>query len=69
MSWDPKYSTYGVVQIEGKNVRIYSDPDDYITIGLGEEIISAVWVDGELNLTLSSGKVRRYRDRNYFITL
>jgi hypothetical protein len=69
MSWDSKYSDFGVVKIEGKNVKVYSDRDDYITIGLVDEVIDAVWVGDELNITLKDGKVRRYKDRNNSVTI
>ena len=69
MPWDSKYPNFGVVKIDGKIVRVYSDRDDYITIGLGDEVASAAWVGGELNLTLKNGKVRRYKDRNYYVTI
>jgi len=69
MPWDPKYSVYGVMQIDRKNVRVYSDRDDYITIGLVDEIAATLWVDGELKITMKNGEVRRYRDRNNYITI
>lgn len=69
MAWEPKYPNFGVLKIEGKNVRVYSDRNDYITIGLGDEIANAVWVEGELNITLKNGEVRRYKDRNYYKTI
>jgi len=69
MPWDSKYSDYGILKIEGKNVKVYSDQSDYITIGLVDEVADAIWVDGELNITLKNGKVRRYSDRNYYITI
>ncbi|MCX6242693.1 MAG: hypothetical protein NTX43_12875 [Bacteroidetes bacterium] len=69
MAWDSKYSNFGVVKIERKNVKVFSDQNDYITIGLVDEVTNAIWVDDELNITLKSGEVRRYSDRNYFITI
>lgn len=68
MPWDSKFSNFGVVKIEGKNVKLYSDNNNYITISVSEEIKNAVWAGGELNITLKSGKVRRYRDRVGYIT-
>jgi len=65
MAWDSKYSDYGVVKIERKNVKVFSAPNDYITIGLVDEVANAIWVGGELNITLKNGKVRRYKDRNF----
>ena len=69
MPWDPKYSVYGIMQIDRKNVRVYSDRDDYITIGLGDEIATTHWIDGDLNITLKNGEVRLYKDRNNYITI
>ena len=48
MPWDSKYSKYGIVKIEGKNVKVFSDPNEYITIGLGEEVTNAYWAGDEL---------------------
>ena len=69
MAWDSKYSDYGIVKIDGKNVKVFSDPNDYITIGLGEEVAHVFWAGSELNITLKNGKLRRYSDRNYYITI
>ena len=68
MPWDLKYPNYGVVRIDRKNVNVFCDSHNYITIGLGDEIASACWDNGELNITLDSGKVRRYKDRSNYVT-
>jgi len=68
MPWDSKFSNFGVIKIEGKNVKLYSDNKNYITISVSKEIKNAVWAGGELNITLKNGKVRRYRDRVGYIT-
>jgi len=69
MPWDSKYSNLGVAKIDGKNVKVFSDPNNYFTIGLGEEVTTALWVGDELNITLKSGKVRHYTDRNHYTTI
>ena len=69
MPWDLKYSNLGVAKIDGTNVKVFSDPNNYITIGLGEEVASTLWDNGELNITLKNGKVRRYKDRNFYSTI
>jgi len=43
MPWEPKYPNFGVIKIEGKKVKVYSDRSNYITIGLGEDVTNAVW--------------------------
>jgi len=69
MPWERKYSNFGNARIDGKNVKVFCDANDYITIGLGEDVTNAVWTGEELDITLKSGKVRRYRDRNYYSTV
>ena len=69
MPWDLKYSNFGIVKIDGKNVKVFSDPNNYITIGSGEEVADALWVGGELNVTLKNGTVRRYKDKYNYTTI
>jgi len=69
MPWDLKYSNFGIAIIDGKNVKIFSGADKYFTIGFGEEIADVLWVGDELNITLKSGEVRRYKDRNNYTTI
>lgn len=69
MPWESKYSNLGIAKIDGKNVKVFCDCNNYITIGLGENVTNAVWAGEELDITLKSGKVRRYKDRNYYTTI
>ncbi len=69
MAWDSKFINFGVVKIEGKNVKVYKDTSNYSTISVGEEITNANWAGGELNVALKSGKVRRYRDTSNYSTI
>jgi hypothetical protein len=69
MPWDSKYSHFDIVKIDEKNVKVFSDPNNYITIGLGEEVANALWAGDELNVTLISGKVRRYKDKYNYTTI
>jgi hypothetical protein len=69
MPWESKYLNLGIAIIDGTNVKVFCDGNNYITIGLGEDVTKAVWSGEELNITLKSGKIRRYRDRNYYSTI
>jgi|APCry1669193181_1035450.scaffolds.fasta_scaffold07707_4 hypothetical protein len=69
MAWESKFFNFGVVKIDGKNVKVYYDSSQYRTISVGEEVISATWAGGELNVTLKSGKVRRYHDTSQYRTI
>jgi hypothetical protein len=69
MPWDLKYSNFGIAKIDGKNVKVFSGADNYFTLGLDEEVTNALWSGIELNITLKSGKVRRYIDRNNYTTI
>jgi hypothetical protein len=69
MPWDTKYSNYGVIKTGKNNVKVYSERNNFITIALSEDIASALWAGGELNITLKTGKVRRYKDRMNYLTI
>lgn len=68
MSWDNKFIQFGVVKFENSIIKVYSDRYNYVTINTNSPISSVSWAGGELNVTLTDGKVRRYQDRfNYVI--
>jgi hypothetical protein len=69
MAWDNSYLNFGIVKVEGNNVRVYKDRYNYTTIFVGKQVTNASWAGGELNITLSDGKVRRYKDRYNYITV
>lgn len=69
MSWDSKFVNFGVVTISGKNVKVFSDKYSSITISVGKEISNVSWAGGELNVTLSDGTVRRYKDKYSYQTI
>ena len=66
MAWDAKYVKYGLAKFDGKTVKVYKDQYNYAPIAVGETVNNAMWAGDELNVFLSNGKVRRYRDQyNY----
>jgi len=69
MAWDSKFINFGVVKIEGNNVKVYRDTSNYTTISCGKPVNNASWAGGELNVSLSDGKVRRYRDSSNYSTI
>jgi hypothetical protein len=69
MPWDSKFSNFIIVKIEGKNVKVYSAHNSYVTIYVGQEVSNAIWDGSGLNVTLKNGKVRRYRDRVGYLTI
>jgi hypothetical protein len=69
MAWDSKFFNFGVLKIEGKTVKVYSDKYSYTTISVGEDITNANWAGGELNISLKNGKVRRYSDKYSYKTI
>jgi len=68
MSWK-KSQEYGVVKIEGKNVKMYNDSQYYETVHVGESVRDARWAGDALIVTLENGKVRRYTSSQYYITV
>ena len=69
MPWNLKYSNFGIAKIDGINVKVFRDPNNYITIGFVDDVANAYWDGVELNITLKNGDVRRYSDRNNYITI
>jgi|JI102314A1RNA_FD_contig_31_3268111_length_476_multi_1_in_0_out_0_2 hypothetical protein len=69
MAWDSTYSSFGLVKVDGKRVLIYKDRTSYNTLNVGEPVVSAVWAGGELNVSLASGKVRRYSNAFTYTTI
>lgn len=71
MFWDKKFVDFGVVKIDSifNVVKVYRKENICVRIRIGEPITNAVWVGDELNVTLSNGKVRRYRDQNNYVTV
>lgn len=69
MAWDSKFVNFGVVKIEGNNVKVYKDQYSYVTVSVGKSVTNAVWAGGELNVSMSDGKVRRYKDQYSYVTV
>ena len=68
MAWDPKYPAFGVVKIEGRNVKIYNNSGTYVMIQ-SIDAVSAQWAGNVLNITMKDGKVRRYPSQSTFSTV
>jgi hypothetical protein len=69
MAWDSKYLNYGIVKIDGDKLKVYWDQANFTIIYVGRPITSVNWAGGELNVYLSDGTVRRYRDQNNHTTI
>ena len=69
MAWDPKFSAFGVIKIEGKTVKMYSSRDNYTSLSFTVLVKNAMWAGNFLNVTLGDGKVRRYSSRDSYITI
>ena len=69
MSFDQRFISYGVIKIEGRNVKLYKDSSTYITVNINEEVSNAVWAGCFLNVSLKNGKVRRYSDTSTYQTI
>jgi len=63
MAWDSKYVNYGVAKFEGKSVKVYHDQFSFTSISVNEGIKDVIWTGGELNVYLTNGRVRRYKDQ------
>jgi len=69
MGFGTKEIEFGVLKIDGKRVLIYRSPNDYFTIDVGEGIKNVNWSGSEINVTLDSGKVRKYKSPNNYTTI
>lgn len=63
MAWDKKYINYGVAKFEDKRVKVYQDQFSFTSISVNESIKDVMWSGGELNVYLTNGKVRKYKDQ------
>lgn len=61
--WDKKYINYGVARFEGTKVKVYHDQFSFTSISVNESIKDVIWSGGELNVYLTNGRVRRYKDQ------
>jgi hypothetical protein len=68
MAWDPKYPAFGVVKIEGRNIKIYNNSGTYVMIQ-SIDAVSAQWAGNVLNVTMKDGKVRRYPSQSTYSTI
>ena len=69
MAWDSKFPAFGVLKIEGKNIKVYSSRDNYTILTFTVAVNNAVWAGNFLNVTLADGKVRRYSSRDNYSTI
>ena len=69
MAWDPKFSAFGVIKIEGKIVKMYYSRDNYTSLSFTVLVKNATWAGNFLNVTLADGKVRRYSSRDSYSTI
>ena len=71
MSWDKKFIDFGVVKIDSifNVVQVYRKENVCVRIPIGQPIMNAIWIDDELNIILSDGKVRRYSNQSSHVTV
>ena len=67
--WDQNYVNFGVLKVDGTNVKVYQTTSSYKTIYAGQPVINASWAGGELNVSLANGQVRRYRNQSSYQTI
>jgi len=71
MPWDKRYVDFGIVKIYSSNrLQVFRDKDNYDFLTIGNETVTdARWSGDYLNVYLKSGKVRRYKDKDNYITI
>ena len=60
MSWS-KCKDFGVIKVDGKNVKLYETASQHDTIHVNDSVSEARWVGDTVVVYLSNGKVRRYK--------
>jgi len=69
MAWNSAYVKFNLVKPNGKSVKVYKDQTNYFSLNIGESVDNALWAGDELNVFLSNGKVRRYKDQTNYRTI
>ena len=69
MSFSNEQRNFGVLKIDGRNVKIYSTQTSYSTINVGYDISDVRWSGDSILVTLKDGKVRRYTSQTSYSTI
>jgi hypothetical protein len=69
MSWTKQQKDFGILKIDKQTVKIYSTQSSYSTINVGQEIRDVRWNGDVLLVSLTNGKVRRYKTQSSYDTI
>lgn len=62
-------SNYGVIKVDGKKLKVYRSSQEFQIINVNEDINNAHWAGDAIVVSLSNGKVRRYRSYQEYTTI
>jgi len=68
MNWN-ELANYGVLKVDGTNVKLYKNVSNYESVYVGQPIDRAVWAGTTLVVYLQNGTTRRYKDRSNYETI
>lgn len=69
MNWRKEHTNFGVLKIDGRNVKVYKNTFSYDTINVYEDIQDAKWSGDVIVVTLKNGKTRRYDSTTNYKTV
>lgn len=67
--FNTKLKDFGVLKIDGHIVKMFETQSQYSNLNVGQSIVDAKWAGDCVNVTLSTGKVRRYSTLSQYITI
>lgn len=69
MAFDSKYSSFGVLKVDGRSVKVYNSNSSYSSISVGYDINDARWAGSDVLVQLADVKVRRYSSFSSYTTI
>lgn len=69
MAFSSAQQNFGILKVDGRNVRIYTTNSSYTLITVGKDIQDARWNGNEILVYLRDGKVRRYTSSSSYTTI
>ncbi len=69
MGWNINHVNFDNIVIQGKNLEIYAEKNQRITLWVEEEIKKATWRKDVIIVYLKCGETRKYLNHMHYITL
>lgn len=69
MAFDSRQRDFGILKVDGRNVKVYSTNSAWMNIAVGKDIKDARWNGDEILVYLMDGKIRRYSSLSAYTTI